>query len=280
MKKVITITILFSIVVILTSSFISFSDKLMFFNPKINKDSLLNSGIPERIVNQYVKVRQSFKYMGKSFFIVDTRENLIYFFDENGKFFAKSPTIDGQDRQSTNPQKISEALNSWGKHALDAGFKFDKKSKKYVDITGKNRRYSHSYVFKVISSNKRRFFPKGVYEVHCRAKHSNFVGKGENAYYIKTSKGKILTVAIHSLYNQQYRKNIMNVMQNQIGSDFKNPKVSKSFQKMILNNINNSTFNNSFGCINVPFEFIKITKEKAIGSLVFVLGESETDYTL
>jgi hypothetical protein len=72
----------------------------------------------------------------------------------------------------------------------------------------------------------------------------------------------------------------MNVMQNQIGSDFKNPKVSKSFQKMILNNINNSTFNNSFGCINVPFEFIKITKEKAIGSLVFVLGESETDYTL
>jgi len=280
MKKLLILTLTITSLIVIFSSFICYSNKLFLYRNEITKDSLIRIGIPERVTNQYTEIRQSFRYGDKSFFIVDTRENLIFFFDKNGNFVAKSPTIDGQDKQNTNPQKISEALYSWGKHAADAGFKYDKKLKKYVDLTRKNRKYSHKYVFRVISNNKRRFLPKGIYEVHCKAKHSNFLGKGENAYYLKTLNGKIITPAIHSLYNQQYRINIMNNLKNKIGSDFVNPKVSNSYRKLIVDNINNSTFNNSFGCINVPFEFIILTKDKAIGSFVFVLGESENDYLL
>ena len=280
MKKLLTITILFSVVIILTSSFINSSNQRICINTKINKDSLLKTGIPIRIVNQYVKIRQSFRYIGKSFFIVDTRENLIYLFDENGKFFAKSPTIDGQDRQSTNPRKISEALNSWGQHVKDINFKYDRKRKKYVDVTLMGRYYSHNLVFQNLRKNKVRFFPKGVYKIKSLGFHKRFLGESTNTFYVKTLKGKTLTIAIHSLYRSKFRQKNMNKLKKLIVTDFNSPRVSKKFQNIVTKNLNNATFNNSYGCINVPFEFISLTKNKAKGAMVFVLGESESNYTI
>ena len=51
-------------------------------------------------------------------------------------------------------------------------------------------------------------------------------------------------------------------------------------RNVVISNDNNGTYNNSFGCINVPLEFISLTKNKAIGSYIFVIGEDENNYTI
>jgi hypothetical protein len=254
------------------------SNKVNFVEPKINKDSLLNIGMPERITNQYITIRKSFDFQNKSFFIVDTRENLIFFFDKNGNFVAKSPTIDGFDKQNNDSLKVTQVLQKWTKHASDAGFKWDKTNRKYTDTTGKNRIYSTKIVYDFLGKNKRRFFPKGIYEIESKQQTSSFLGNDENTYNIQTLDGKPLAIAIHSLYKSQYRINSMNYLKTLIGNKFDEIKVSDSYKKVVIQNINNGTFNNSFGCINVPLEFISITKNMAIGSLIFVLGENEKDY--
>lgn len=241
---------------------------------------MIKEGFPIRIVNQYIKVNQNVRYKGKPFFIVDTRENLIYFFDSKGKFFAKSPTIDGYDKQSNNTNKISKALQTWGQHVKDINFKYDRKRKKYVDLTLMGRYYSHNLVFQNLRKNKVRFFPKGVYKIKSLGFHKRFLGETTNTFYVKTLKGKTLTVAIHSLYKSKFRQKNMNKLKKLIVTDFNSPRVSKNFQNIVTKNLNNTTFNNSYGCINVPFEFISLTKKKAKGAMVFVLGESETNYTI
>jgi hypothetical protein len=90
--------------------------------------------------------------------------------------------------------------------------------------------------------------------------------------------GKELALAIHGLYKSQYRINNMKLLKSSIGNDFKSIKVPYNYRRVISMNNNNGTFNNSFGCINVPEEFLNLTTNKAVSSLVFVLGESSTNY--
>lgn len=252
--------------------------ELTFAKPNINKDSLINLGIPKRIVNQYVVIRSSFKYQNKSFFIVDTRENLIFCFDKNGDFIAKSPTIDGFDKQTSD--NTDEALKTWSEHVNDIGFKWDYKTNQYIDVTNQKRKYSHKLVYTHLSKTKGRFFPKGVYKITKKYHYNGFVGNDENTYEVRTMEGKNLALAIHSLYKSQYRINNMNNLVSLIGSDFDELKVSSKFKKTIKNNLNTGVYNNSFGCINVPNKFISKTKNYAVNSLVFVMGEDASEYTI
>jgi len=232
--------------------------------------------MPERITNQYILVRKSEKYQNKSFFIVDTRENLIFFFDKKGDFVAKSPTIDGFDKQ--NESKIDGSLKTWYEHVIDIGFKWDDNKKQYVDITGKKRHYSNSLVYTHLAKTQCRFFPKGVYQITKKFHSNGFVGKGENTFNINTLDGKNLALAIHSLYKSEYRIKNMNNLVSLVGNNFDEINVPNSFRNVVLNNINNGTFNNSFGCINVPEKFIELTKNESVNSLVFVIGENTNNY--
>ena len=278
MKKFSQSLIILISIMILTSCF--HTDKSTFVEIKIDKDSMLTLGYPERIVNQYEIVRTTKKFSGKSFFIVDTKENLIFCFDKNGKFVAKSPTIDGFDKQSNNPTKINETLQRWTKHAADAGFKWNKITKKYIDTTGRNRIYSTSVVYNFLGQKKRRFFPKGTYIIKSTQSTKSFLGSSVNTYNIQTLDGEPLALAIHSLYKSQFRINSMNTLKKLVGSNFNEMSVSKNYRSVVSQNMDNGLFNNSFGCINVPLEFISLTKNKAINSYIFVIGENEKDYTI
>lgn len=269
----VTILILVSL---FTLKSVNVINRITFVEPVINKDSLIKEGMPERMTNQYVSIRKSPKYQNKSFFIADTKENLIYFFDKNGNFVSKSPTIDGFDKQ--NPNKIDEALKSSSEHVNDIGFKWDGNKKQYVDITGKNRVYSHKLVYNHLGRTGARFFPKGVYKIVRKYHYKGFVGNGDNTYDINSMDGKNMALAIHGLYQSQYRITNMNHLVSLMGSNFDKIGVTKSFENTIRVNNNNGVYNNSFGCINVPEKFLKMTEDMAVGSLVFVLGESDTDY--
>jgi hypothetical protein len=65
-----------------------------------------------------------------------------------------------------------------------------------------------------------------------------------------------------------------------IKTDFKEISVPKSYREHIVNNINNNIYNNSYGCINVPEGFIKLTEKQAVGSLIFVIGEEKENYLI
>jgi hypothetical protein len=69
--------------------------------------NLISLGIPPRTACEisFIKIRP--KFNGKSFFVVDTLQNLIYLFDSSGKFVAKSQTLDGEDAQSQDVKKIA-----------------------------------------------------------------------------------------------------------------------------------------------------------------------------
>ena len=246
--------------------------------PKINKDSLLKLGYPKRIIDQYNSVRINSKYNGKSFFIVDTKENLIFFFDKNGKFVAKSPTIDGFDKQTSDKIKISNTLKSWTQTLGDMGFEWNKRKGTYIDTTNQNRVYTPRLVYNYLGEKKIRFFPKGIYIIPDKYHSEDFLGSMDNTYNVETIDGGETAIAIHGLYKSQYRIKNMNKLLKTIGSDFNKTFVSKEYQMLISENDNNSTFNNSFGCINVPEGFLKLTNQNVIGSLIFVLGENDNNF--
>lgn len=245
---------------------------------KPSKDSLSKLGVPDRILNQYMLNLSTKKYNGKSFFIVDTRENLIFFFDKKGNFVAKSPTIDGFAHQSREKSMVTEAFKKWSEHAADIGFKWDKKLDKFVDSTEKNRNYSHRLVYNQIHQKGGCFFPKGLYVIPSVVHNSHFVGSGNNTYNVRNSANKNLALAIHGLYKSEYRIKTMNLMIQSIKSNFNQISVPKSYRENILRNINNNIYNNSYGCINVPEGFIQLTEKHAAGSLLFVLGEEKEHY--
>lgn len=276
MKKVIHSLSVVIFIILLTSCF--HTDNSTFVEVKIDKGGMIKLGYPERIVNQYKVVRTTKRFSGKSFFIVDTKENLIFLFDRNGKFVAKSPTIDGFDKQSNDTEKIKNSLKSWREHVSDIGFKWDFLKQQYIDETKKNRVYSHQQVYSFLGKNKLRFFPKGIYKITRKYHKSNFVGNGKNTYDLNTLDGKEMSLAIHGLYKSQYRINNMKLLVSVIGSDYTDVKVSKKFKNLIYKNNQNGMFNNSFGCINVPQEFLELSSKNAVNSLVFVLGESDIDY--
>ena len=246
----------------------------------INIDSVRKLGLPERIGNQYVYILNNHTNLNKSFFIVDTRENLIFFFDSKGKFIAKSPTIDGFDRQSLNPKKIDKSLETWSENVKDLGFKWDKNSKKYIDSTGQNRLYTPRIVYNFLESQKVRFFPKGIYKIPSKYHDNSFIGKSYNTYDVETIDGRKVSLAIHGLYQSEFRVKNMNILLKNIKSNYNETIVPESYKKLIDDNNNNCNFNNSYGCINVPEGFLELTNSLAVNSLIFVLGENTNDYLI
>ena len=283
MKKYI-LAISIAIILLILSVFLFADNKKIkqLIYPKkeivISKDSLLKLGMPDRITEQYIIIRKSEKSVNKSFFIADTRENLIYFFDKKGNFVAKAPTIDGFDIQSKEKKYLDEAFKSWSEHAADIGFEYNSKTKKYEDVWGKKRIYTHKFVYDQIAKGKGRFFPKGIYTIPSVYKNKSFIGNCNNTYNVKNEQVKELALAIHGLYKSQFRINTMKSMLAAVKTDFKEIAAPKAYRETMAKNLRSFTYNNSYGCINVPEGFLLLTENLASGSLLIVLGEEEKDY--
>lgn len=252
--------------------------ELTFIKPVINKDSLISLGMTERITNQYILIRETRKNQNKSFFIIDTRENLIYLFDNKGKFITKSPTIDGFNRQVNEGHLKDFALKTYSEKVKEMGFKYNSSTRDYVDTTGKNRKLTSKLYFSFIGKTNTSFFPKGEYTISILSTDNSYIGGENNVYSIKTQDNKVICKAIHGLYKTEYRINRMNELKKLIQSNFDDPSVSTTYRNKVLENLNNSYYNNSFGCINVPEKFLELSNNYALNSKVFVIGENQTDY--
>jgi len=240
---------------------------------------LISKGVPTRSTCEvsYVSIRP--KFSNKNFFVVDTRHNTIYLFNKEGKFVGKSYIIDGYNAQSQDAKKMAEALLSWNENVSGAGFKYDNKLGKYKDKTG--RPYNSDLIYDYIDKNKTRFFPKGIYSINKLAGDENYIGGPNNVFNITTLDGsKNLANAIHGFYNEPPRVKAMLELKKAMGKSASPTSMSipDSFIKTVEQYMSTSKFNQSYGCINIPEDFLKIARPYAAGALIFVIGETEDNY--
>lgn len=250
--------------------------------PKYQSEAgkLIKKGIPKRSACEisYIKIRP--KFFGKSFFVVDTLQNLIYLFDKSGNFVAKSPMLDGADAQSQDVNKIAKALWSWQQQVESLGFKWDSSQQKYLDKTPKKRNYSADLIYDTIDKNDTRFFPKGVYSITGLGTDSEYAGGENNLFRVETLDGKKIAQAIHGFYQEAPRVQALETLKNKLGqsSSVKNASVPNEFIQMVEKFNKTQKFNKSYGCINVPVDFLNVAKPYAKGSMLFVIGETENNY--
>jgi len=240
---------------------------------------LINLGIPSRTACEisFIKIRPKFR--NKAFFVVDTLQNLIYLFDKNGKFVAKSQTLDGNDAQSQNDKKIAQALWSWQEQVEKLGFKYDPTKQKYLDATKKNREYSHDLVYADVDRLVTRFFPKGIYSIHHLKTDKEYVGGDENILSLQTLDGKQIAQAIHGFYNEKPRVKALTELRKAMGTTVNSPEVPEEYINLVAKYNNTSKFNQSYGCINVPVDFLKKARPYSTqGTFVFVVGETDKNY--
>lgn len=249
-------------------------------NYQIEGGKMISIGIPQRTACEiaYIKIRP--KYSGKSFFVVDTLQNLIYLFDKKGNFVAKSPMLDGADAQSQDLNKIARALWTWQQQVESLGFKWDSKQQKYLDKTPNKRRYSHDMVYNAIDKNDTRFFPKGIYSINAIQTDDEYAGGDNNLFTVQTLDGKRIAQAIHGFYNEAPRVEALNQLKQKMGhsASVKSTSVPPEFIKMVQDYNQTQKFNKSYGCINVPVDFLNAARPYAKGSMLFVIGETKNNY--
>jgi hypothetical protein len=255
-------------------------DKNMFKQYQKIAGELISKDVPVRSACEisYVSIRP--KFSKRNFFVVDTRDNNIYLFNKNGEFVDKSYTIDGLNAQSQDAETIAKALWSWDEYAKAAGFKYDGKEQQYKDSTGKNRKYDNELIYDYIDKNKSRFFPKGIYSISGLKTDKGYVGGDNNIFNVTTLDGKSLANAIHGFYNEAPRVKAMQELKKAMGnsSSPKSEGIPDSFIKTVEQYLGTSKFNKSYGCINLPEDFLKIARPYATGALVFVIGETQNNY--
>ena len=255
-------------------------------NPNLEKNyqpeasKLISKGIPTRTSCEisYIKIRP--KFSNKSFFVFDGSQNLIYLFDKTGNFVAKSYVLDGADVQSQDTKKIAQALWTWQQSVESLGFKWDPKMQKYLDKTNKNRSYSHDLVYNTIDKNDTRFFPKGVYSIIGLSTDKEYAGGQDNLFRVGTLDGKEIAQAIHGFYNEAPRVAALEQLKTKMGASASptSTSVPQEFLSMVEKYKSTQKFNKSYGCINLPTDFLKIAKPYAVGAMLFVIGETQNNY--
>ena len=249
--------------------------------PKYQSEAkvLMSSGIPKRSACEisFVKIRP--EYQNKPFFVVDTLQNLIYLFDKNGMFVAKSPTLDGYHAQSQDVNVVAKALWSMDERAVKHGYVWDKNKKIFTHSKDKNKTMTVKQIYDLIDKDKSRFIPKGIYSIRYITTKPDYVGGEDNMFLLQTSDGKKLNHAIHGFYNEPPRVEALKKLKKSIKTDINSPTVPSQFLKLVQDYMNTSEFNKSYGCINVPEDFIKKAQPYAkMNANIFVVGETEQNY--
>lgn len=241
---------------------------------------LISKEVPVRSACEisYVGIRP--KFSNRNFFVVDTRHNNIYLFNKQGQFVGKSYIIDGLHAQSQDAKQIAMALWSWDESTKAAGFIWDGVTQKYKDKTTKGRVYNNDLIYDYMDKNKSRFFPKGIYSINALKTDKDYAGGKENLFKLSTLDGKNIALAIHGFYNEPPRVKAMQELKKAMGSSSSptSESIPDNFINMVEQYLQTSKFNKSYGCINLPDDFLKIAKPYAVGALVFVIGENENNY--
>lgn len=203
----------------------------------------------------------------KSFFIYDSKFNLLYLFSPNYKLIAYTSVVDGADQQKDNNEIYTTA--DWCKAS-------GLKSTPHLctDNTGS---YKSPY-YATLSKLKERFLAKGIYSIDKIFRKSGYTGKGKNVYGFKDVKGRSSPAAIHGIPNIKERLVVSDELQKKLKSDLSNGKVPQEYLddiKLI------SSANQSYGCIGVPAEFVEnpeVINAVKIGTQLFVIGEDDNNY--
>jgi hypothetical protein len=234
-----------------------------------------NQGFPQRISCELSlnKIRPGYK--DKNLIIVDTLQKLIFVFEKNGKFVQQSVIISGENKQSQDPKTIAKALLGWDDQVKNLGFKWDTNKKQYVDTTGKNRKYNPELVYSDTEKSGTKFLPKGIYTTgKSLDSDEEYAGNKDNMLSLFKD-NKEIGQAIHGYYLEKPRE-IALANAKKLLSNPNNPNVSKEFLDSIgAGKINLSR---SYGCINVPSEFLPVLRKYMVNSYVFNIGETGDNY--
>jgi hypothetical protein len=260
---------------------ISIQIKYAYNYDNINEDmnnyaeKFLAQGIPNRISCQLGLNKLRPFYKDKNTIIVDSLSKLIYVYDFYGKFVGKTAMISGSDKQSTDPKVIANALLSWEEQVNKLGFKWVD-GKGYVDKTGKNRKYDPELVYSAADTGGERFFPSGVYKTAKKTEtKKGYMGGEKNMLHLFKG-NKEISVAIHGLFPEQSRIQAIALAKKLLSTNKNDPKVSKQFLDAV--SAGKINLSQSYGCINVPDDFVPILDKYMTDAYVFNMSESGENY--
>ena len=228
---------------------------------KINEDINTNSAkyklekIPDRTACQiaFVKIRPQFT--NKKIIITDSKNNLIYLFDENSNFVAKDPLLSGRSRQKKDLKDIADMT-------------FDEQ-KEYLKKTLKREPTDQEVM------NLASFLNPAVYKTGNSLTDTNYAGSGTNINYLtKFSDGKLVGPAIHGVKRTPERINALKNASSQIGSNSETPNVSSKY----LQNVDSNGLELSSGCLNVNESFINKYSLTIENSFLFNISEDKENY--
>lgn len=229
---------------------------------KINEDINANSTkykleeIPDRTACQiaFVKIRPQFT--NKKIIITDSKNNLIYLFDENSNFVAKDPLLSGRSKQNKLQKDIADMT-------------FDEK-KEY--LTNKFKKVpTDSEVMNLAS-----FLNPAVYKTGISVTDDRYAGSGTNINYLtKVSDDKLVGPAIHGVKDTDPKRVLaFKNATSQIGTNSETPNVSSEY----LQNVDSNGLELSSGCLNVNESFINKYSLTIQNSFLFNISEDKENY--
>jgi hypothetical protein len=244
-------------------------------NKTINRyaESYKSQGIPQRTACELGLIQIRPGYKDKNAFIVDTLNKILYLYNNQGQFIGKTDMISGKNKQSVDPKVIAKSLMSWDEQAKSLGFKW-LDNKGYVDQTGKNRKYDAEIIYADTDKSKARFLPKGIYTTSGLGSDSEYAGKTQNVLSLYDG-NKPISQAIHGYYIEQPRTEALKKAA-QVLSNPNDKRVSQEFMDLVTNNQVN--LSQSYGCINVPENFVPYLRKYGPNSYVFNMGEDKQNY--
>ena len=228
---------------------------------KINEDINTNSAkyklekIPDRTACQiaFVKIRPQFT--NKKIIITDSKNNLIYLFDENSNFVAKDPLLSGRSRQKKDLKDIADMTFDEQKEYLKKTLKREPTDQEVMNLTS--------------------FLNPAVYKTGNSLTDTNYAVCGTNINYLtKFSDGKLVGPAIHGVKRTPERINALKNASSQIGSNSETPNVSSKY----LQNVDSNGLELSSGCLNVNESFINKYSLTIENSFLFNISEDKENY--
>ena len=163
---------------------------------------------------------------------------------------------------------------TWNEQTEKLGFKWVD-GKGYIDQTGKGRKYDDELVYNDTDKSKTRFLPKGIYTTSkTTSSDSEYAGKKNNSVSLFDG-NKELAQAIHGYYVEAPRTEALRAAKKVISSP-NDPRIGKDFLKLVRGGDVN--LSQSYGCFNVPPEFLPTLRKYVVNSYVFNIGEDRKNY--
>jgi hypothetical protein len=236
--------------------------------------ALKGKGIPDRISCELALVKIRPGYNGKNYFVLDSKLKLLYLYDKNDKFIAQTPIISGENKQSDDATLMAKALMTWDEKAKNLGFEWDEENETYVDPTGQ-KKYNDELIYSEVKKSKAAFLPKGIYTTSFGlGDEEEYAGKTNNVLNLEKD-GEIIAQAIHGYFLERPRTAAF-TKAKQVLANPNDPKISQEFLDMVAKG--GVDLSQSFGCINVPENFLKYLRDYGTNSFVFNMGEGENNY--